>query len=68
MLTVSEGINMFVGSDKKVSAESDVLSDMAQCKQLMRERFLGNMTDQDDVEQGSLDGETTDDETDSASV
>ena len=47
---------------KKVSPESSVLSDMMQCKQLMRERLLDNMTAQGDVVQGSRDRETTDDE------
>ena len=50
LLTVSGGISMFVGSGKKVSPESSVLIDMMQCKQLIRERFLDNMTVQDDVE------------------
>ena len=68
LLTVSDGISMIVGSGKKVSPESSVLSDMMQCEQLMRERFLDNMTDPDDVEQSSPDRETTDDETDCASV
>ena len=48
--TVSGGISMIVDSGKKVSAESSVLIDMMQCKQLIRERFLDNMTVQDDVE------------------
>ena len=68
LLTVSGGISMFVGSGKKNSAESSVLIDMVQCTQLIRERFLDNMTEQDDVEEESPDRETVDDETDEASV
>ena len=44
-----------------------MLSDVVQCKQLRRELFLGNTTDQDDVEQGSPGRESSDDETDGLS-
>ena len=41
---------MLVGSGRKVSASSGVLGNMVQCTFLRRERCLGYMVDQGDVE------------------
>ena len=68
VVTLSGVICMFVGSGKKVAAGSSVLSDMVLCQQQRRERSLGCMTAQGDVEQCSIGRELSGDETDSASV
>ena len=59
---------MFVGSGNVVSAGSSGLSDMEQCQPQRRERSLGCMTDEGDVEQCSIGRELSGDETDSACV
>ena len=51
-----------------VSAGSTGLSDMGPCQPQRRERSLGCMTDEGDVEQCSIGRELSGDETDSASV
>ena len=59
---------MFVGSGNVVSAGSSGLSDMGQCQPQRRERSLGCMNDEGDVEQCRIGRALSGDETDSASV
>ena len=68
MVTVGGVFSIFVGSGKVVSAGSSMLGDFVYCTTLTREPFLGHLTDQSDVEQGSLGRDLLDDETDGASA